>query len=72
MKREKMEFAMNLLTSMVVRQDAEDNDTVPVNSFKAFRRSRTYASLYDPETGLWMNGPDYILEDYRNECRKKQ
>ena len=71
MKKEKMEYAMNLLTSMVIRQEAFDKNEDCIKIFKEFRRSCTYDCLFDPETGLWMNGPDYILDDYRMEKGRK-
>ena len=28
-------------------------------------QSKAYDCLYDPDTNLWMEGPDYFLEFYR-------
>lgn len=35
--------------------------------------SKAYECLYDPDTNLWMEGPDYFLDFYRRmEQRKRE
>ena len=72
MTREKRDSAIGLLVTMVV-QDRADRESRPFSEvFSEFRRSDTYAQLFDPKTGLWMNGPDYISDEYDLELQRKQ
>lgn len=36
-----------------------------------FTRSRTYESLFDFETRLWAEGPDYIADIYQDELKSR-
>ena len=71
MKEAEKEYAMNLLTSMVVHDLAEREGRCFEDVFSEFRRSDTYARLYDPNTELWMNGPDYISDEYDIELKNR-
>ena len=64
MKAEFREQAMQALVAMVVEDRAKKEKRPAVEVLRQFRRSRTYAMLFDKDTGLWMNGPDYISEEY--------
>ena len=64
MKAEFREHAMQALVAMVVEDRAKKEKRPAVEVLRQFRRSRTYAMLFDKDTGLWMNGPDYISEEY--------
>ena len=33
--------------------------------------SKAYECLYDPDTNLWMEGPDYFLDFYRRMEQRK-
>ena len=35
-------------------------------------KSKTAEMLFDEDTDMWMNGPDYIAEEYRLEMRAKK
>lgn len=35
-----------------------------------FMESTTAVCLFDRETGLWENGPDYIVGEYEQEKRR--
>ena len=70
MKKEAMEHAMELLAAMVVEGRALKENRTQEEVFKEFRRSRTYEELFDPETGLWENGPDYISDEYDLELER--
>lgn len=63
------EFAMQTLTAMVVEDRAKKSKQSTEEVLRAFRRSRTYAMLFDKDTGLWMNGPDYISDEYDLELQ---
>lgn len=64
MKKETRDYAIDLLTAMVVENRAEKENRKFDEVFREFRRSRTYRTLLDYKTGLWMNGPDYISDEY--------
>ena len=70
MRKEAMEHAMELLAAMVVEERALKENRTREEVFKEFRRSRTYEELFDPETGLWENGPDYISDEYDLELER--
>lgn len=71
MKTESREFAMDLLVAMVIEARAEEENRSFTDVFRKFRKSVTFAELYDEETGLWMNGPDYISDEYTAELARK-
>ena len=64
------EYTMELLTTMVVADRAENENRTPQEVFCEFRKSDTFAKLFDAETGLWVNGPDYITDEYDIELEK--
>ena len=64
MNKESKNYVIDILTSMVVEALSERQSRDFTEVFREFRRSRTYKSLLNPETGLWMNGPDYIEDEY--------
>lgn len=70
MSDESRTYAMNLLATMVVQERAEREDRDFEEVFSEFRKSDTYANLYNYETGLWMNGPDYISDEYDLELER--
>ena len=71
MKEESREFAMELLATMVVMDRAKREKCSTMDVFKKFRRSGTFEQLFDSETGLWMNGPDYISYEYDLELETR-
>ena len=66
------EYAMELLAIMVIADRAHLQGKSQEEVFSEFRKSRTFASLFDPESGLWMNGPDYISDEYDIELKQKR
>lgn len=52
---------------MVVTILSEDYNTACDIVLGKFVQSRTYALLCDTETGLWTQGPDYIISIYKKE-----
>ncbi len=71
MSEESKNYAMDLLATMVVQSRAEREGRSFDAVFSEFRKSKTYAMLYDSQTGLWMNGPDYISDEYDLELGNK-
>ena len=53
----------------MVLEDYADKTGVPyADALLAFARSQTYDALFDVQTGLWREGPDYIREMFEREC----
>lgn len=71
MNEEAREHAMELLAAMMVADKAEKEKKSQEEVWREFRKSLTYRNLFEPETGLWMNGPDYISEEYDEELKRK-
>ena len=70
MKESFREFAMQSLTAMVVEDRAKKEKRPTEELFRQFRRSRTYAMLFNKDAGLWLNGPDYISDEYDLELEQ--
>lgn len=64
------EPAMEMLAAMVVMDRAAENGCEAEEVWRKFRQSTTFRNLFDESTGLWMNGPDYISDEYSRECEK--
>ena len=71
MTEELREHAMELLAAMMVADRAVKEKKSQEEIWQEFRKSLTYRSLFESETGLWMNGPDYISEEYDEELKRK-
>ncbi len=71
MKTEAREYVMEILTAMVIESRASREMRTQEEVFKEFRRSKTFENLYNPELELWMNGPDYISDEYDIEINKR-
>ncbi len=41
-------------------------------AFLKFMNSKTGEMLFDESTDMWMNGPDYIADEYRREMLGKR
>lgn len=67
------EYCMHNLVSMVVEKlHARYPQNSEIDLISEFSQSRTYVLLFDSETGLWKEGPDYILSLYTKEkCKNK-
>ncbi len=61
------EFAMELLCAMTIEDLAAEFLTDQNAIYREFRRSNTFSVLFDPETGLWLNGPEYVAGEYKAE-----
>lgn len=68
--KEKMDYTIDLLITMIVDEIAEDSDKNRNNILTDFLCSKTGKALYDPSTKLWCNGPSYIVELYNEELKK--
>ena len=65
--QEAKDFAKSLLISMMITDRAEKEKRDSLEMFREFRRSNTMRMVYDEETGLWMNGPDYLADEWDME-----
>ena len=69
---------MNLCADMVLADAIEDfaekKQITKQEARERIIRSKAYSSLYDFETGLWKDGPDYFIsfyEEMEKNRRKK-
>jgi len=66
--REVKEFCAHNLVAIIISDMKEyfpDKDENQILS--DFTSSKTYSQLFNIETGLWAEGPDYILDMYFEE-----
>ena len=50
---------------------AREKKISKTNAFLKFIKSQTGQMLFDESTDMWMNGPDYIADEYRREMAAK-
>lgn len=67
MKPSKYEYTMELLAAMAAEIIARRQKISKIRAFDRFMRSKTADMLFDDSFDLWMNGPDYIAEEYKRE-----
>lgn len=63
------ELAMEILCAMTIEDIAEETEGDIEEVYRTFRRSRTFEMLFDEETGLWLNGPDYVAYEYESNMK---
>ena len=61
------EYTMELLAAMASENIAKRQKISKVKAFMRFMKSKTAEMLFDESTYMWMNGPDYIADEYRRE-----
>ena len=69
--KEKMDYTIDLLITMVVEEITEDTGKDSKDVLTDFILSKTGKALYDTNTKLWCNGPSYIAELYLEEVSKR-
>lgn len=67
LSKEKVEFTIDLLISMVVEELSEDLGKPTGDILTEFVESKTGKLLYNEDSKLWWNGPSYIAELYKTE-----
>ena len=67
MEVSKYEYTMQLLAAMASINIAREQKISRTKAFFRFMKSQTAAMLFDESTDMWMNGPDYIADEYRRE-----
>ena len=71
MEVSKYEYTMQLLAAMASINIAREQKISRTKAFFRFMKSQTAAMLFDESTDMWMNGPDYIADEYRRERMAK-
>ena len=69
--KEKMDYTIDLLITMVTDEIAEETGMDRKEVLTDFLCSKTGKALYDKETRLWCNGPSYITELYMDELKNQ-
>lgn len=72
MKVSKFEYSMELLAMDAAMNLAEEMKISRPKAFFIFMQSETGDMLFDEDTDMWMNGPDYIADEYRREMKAKE
>ena len=65
--RDRQEYTIDLLITMVVAEISEDTGRDPKEVLLDFLLSKTGRALYDGNSKLWCNGPSYIADVYKKE-----
>ena len=63
------ELAMELLCAMTIEDLAKESGKDEMDVYREFRKSNTFDIIFDEDTGLWLNGPDYVIEELRRETK---
>lgn len=71
MKVSKFEYSMELLAMDAAMNLAKEMKISRPKAFFIFMKSETGDMLFDEDTDMWMNGPDYIADEYRREMKAK-
>ena len=66
---DKTEYTIELLAAMAVIGIARKKKISRTKALSKFMLSKTGQMLFDASTGLWMNGPDYITDEYFLEMK---
>ncbi len=72
MTTSKYEFGMELLAAMSASVIARKLKISKIRAFDNFMQSETARMLFDQDSGMWLNGPDYIADEYRREMYFKR
>lgn len=72
MQVSKYEYTMQLLAAMASMNIARQQKISRTKAFFKFMKSKTADMLFDDSTDMWMNGPDYIADQYRLEMAARR
>ena len=70
--KEKMNYTIDLLITMVTEEIAEETGKDRTEVLTDFLCFRTGKALYDEKIKLWCTGPAYIAELYMEELKKSE
>ncbi len=66
--KKQKQYCINNLVSIIVEMLLEESTNIDESEIMyRFTSSKTYELLNDFETGLWREGPDYIMALYKKE-----
>ena len=68
----KYEYTMQLLAAMTAELIAKKRKKSKINAFHRFMKSKTAEMLFDDSLDFWMNGPDYIADQFFEEMSKER
>lgn len=68
--RQKEHCAVNTMRRMLEKYSNEKNMGFE-DAFLEFVSSRTYEAIFDFETGIWKEGPDYFKDLYEEELAER-
>ncbi|MCD8120458.1 MAG: hypothetical protein LUE29_13460 [Lachnospiraceae bacterium] len=68
--RQKEHCAVNTMRRMLEKYSIEKQVEFE-DAFLKFASSRTYAAIFDFETGIWKEGPDYFMDLYEEELAEQ-
>ena len=69
MNSDKKKFCADLILSDAI-QDLAEKESITISEARTkIIRSKAFKALYDYETNLWQEGPDYLLSYYLEELR---
>ena len=69
--KERINYTIDLLVTMVVDEVSESTGKNSKDVLVDFILSKTGKTLYDDSTKLWCNGPSYMAEMDMDEISKK-
>lgn len=66
------DYTMLKLAKMASEEIAKEQKISRLKAFLKLMKSQTGEMLFDESTDMWMNGPDYIADEYRREMYFKR
>lgn len=69
-EKRKNACAVNLMRNMLIKYSMKYGISFE-NAMIQFAESSTYGMLFDFDTAIWKEGPDYLLELYEDEMHAK-
>jgi len=66
------DYTMLKLAGMTSEIIAHRQKISRINAFLKFMKSNTAEMLFDSSFDMWMNGPDYIADEYKREMYYKR
>lgn len=72
MKVSKYEYSMELLVAMTATVLAKRQRVSCLEAFDTFIQSETANMIFDEDTHLWWNGPDYLADEFERETKALQ
>lgn len=64
------ELCVIAIVRRMIEKYSEEKSIPYDEAFLDFAKSRTYKAVFDFDTGLWKEGPDYFISLYEEELSK--